>query len=125
MRPCAGMDSYSLNVPREMGGEGVGLLNYSLAAEELAQGCPATALSFNMHLSIIGPLFESPIVPPATKQRLADLVVKEQRLIAGNFSEPRTSGLLAHLSTGYACPTGCGRLPDHGQKGVCFHVGGG
>ena len=54
---------YSLNVPREMGGEGVGLLNYSLAAEELAQGCPATALSFNMHLSIIGPLFESPIVP--------------------------------------------------------------
>lgn len=86
---------YSLNVPTEMGGEGVGLLDYSLAAEELAQGCPATALSFNMHLSIIGPLFESPIVPPATKQRLADLVVKEQRLIAGNFSEPRTSGLLA------------------------------
>ena len=86
---------YSLNVPTEMGGEGVGLLDYSLAAEELAQGCPATALSFNMHLSIIGPLFESPIVPPDTKQRLADLVVKEQRLIAGNFSEPRTSGLLA------------------------------
>ncbi len=86
---------YALNVPKEMGGGGVGLLGYSLAAEELAQGCPATALSFNMHLSIVGPVLESPIVPPATKQRIADLVVKEQKLIAGNFSEPRTSGLLA------------------------------
>lgn len=85
---------YALNVPKEMGGGGVGLLDYSLAAEELAQGCPATALSFNMHLSIVGPLLESPTVPPATKQRIADLVVKEQKLIAGNFSEPRTSGLL-------------------------------
>jgi alkylation response protein AidB-like acyl-CoA dehydrogenase len=86
---------YALNVPKEMGGEGVGLLGYSLAAEELAQGCPATALSFNMHLSIIGPLMESPEVPLATKQRVAELVVKEQKLIAGNFSEPTTSGLLA------------------------------
>jgi len=74
---------------------GVGLLGYSLAAEELAQGCPATALSFNMHLSIVGPLLESPEVSLATKQRLTDLVVKEQKLIAGNFSEPHTSSLVA------------------------------
>ncbi|MBI3303538.1 MAG: acyl-CoA/acyl-ACP dehydrogenase [Deltaproteobacteria bacterium] len=86
---------YALNVPKELGGWGVGLLGYSLAAEELAQGCPATALSFNMHLSIVGPLMESPEVSPATKQQIADLVVKEQKLIAGNFSEPHTSGLLA------------------------------
>lgn len=85
---------YGLNVPKELGGEGVGLLGYSLAAEELAQGCPATALSFNMHLSIVGPLMESPEVPPATKQRLADLVVRDRNLIAGNFSEPTTAALL-------------------------------
>ena len=85
---------YALNVPKEMGGGGVGLLGYSLAAEELAQGCAATALSFNMHLSIVGPLLESPTVLPLTKQRIVDLVVKAEKLIAGNFSELRMSGLL-------------------------------
>ena len=86
---------YGLNIPRDMGGQGVGLLGYSLAAEQLAQGCPSTALSFNMHVSIVGPLFESPAVSPATKDYLADLVVKQHKLIAGNFSEPSNSGLLA------------------------------
>src|SRR5215831_16696241 len=47
---------YGLNVPAELGGGGVGLLGWSLAAEELAQGCASTALSFNMHLSVVGPM---------------------------------------------------------------------
>jgi alkylation response protein AidB-like acyl-CoA dehydrogenase len=85
---------YALNVPRELGGDGVSLLGYSLAAEELAQGCPSTALAFNMHLSIVGPLMESALVAPATKDRLAQMVVRERKLIAGNFSEPTTSGLV-------------------------------
>lgn len=85
---------YALNIPRELGGQGIGLLGYSLVAEELAQGCASTALSFNMHLSIVGPLMESPEVPLRTKQRLAKLVVDEGKLIAGNFSEPTTSALL-------------------------------
>ena len=49
---------YQLNVPKERGGAGIGLLPWSLAVEELAQGCPSTALAFNMHLSIVGPLME-------------------------------------------------------------------
>src|SRR5215831_4086709 len=53
---------YELNVPKAFGGAGVGLLGYTLAAEELAQGCASTALAFNMHLSIVGPLMESPLV---------------------------------------------------------------
>jgi alkylation response protein AidB-like acyl-CoA dehydrogenase len=85
---------YGLNVPHHLGGWGVGLLGYSLAAEELAQGCPSTALSFNMHLSIVGSLMESPEVLPVTKQRLANLVVQDRKLIAGNFSEPATAALL-------------------------------
>jgi len=85
---------YALNIPAELGGQGVGLLAYSLAAEELAQGCPSTALAFNMHLSVVGPVMESPLVSPATKRRLARMVVDERRLIAGNFSEPTTSGLV-------------------------------
>jgi alkylation response protein AidB-like acyl-CoA dehydrogenase len=85
---------YGLNVPTELGGAGVGLLGWSLAAEELAQGCASTALSFNMHLSVVGPLMESPLVPPATKERLAKMVARDGRLIGGNFSEPTTSGLV-------------------------------
>ena len=85
---------YGLNVPAELGGGGVGLLGWSLAAEELAQGCGSTALSFNMHLSVVGPMMESPLVPNATKERLAKMVVGEGKLIGGNFSEPTTSGLV-------------------------------
>jgi len=85
---------YRLNVPVEFGGDGVGLLGWSLAAEELGQGCASTALSFNMHLSVVGPIMESPLVPLATKQRVAKMVVGEGKLIGGNFSEPTTSGLV-------------------------------
>jgi alkylation response protein AidB-like acyl-CoA dehydrogenase len=85
---------YALNVPTELGGWGMGLLGYALAAEELAQGCPATALAFNMHPCMVGPLMESPLVSADVKQRLARLVVQEQQLLAGNLSEPTTSALL-------------------------------
>jgi len=85
---------YGLNVPTELGGAGVGLLGWSLAAEELAQGCASTALSFNMHLSVVGPLMESARVSRATKERLAKMVAHEGKLIGGNFSEPTTSGLV-------------------------------
>jgi alkylation response protein AidB-like acyl-CoA dehydrogenase len=85
---------YGLNVPTELGGGGVGLLGWSLAALELGQGCGSTALSFNMHLSVVGPVMESPLVPVATKERLAKMVVHEGKLIGGNFSEPTTSGLV-------------------------------
>jgi alkylation response protein AidB-like acyl-CoA dehydrogenase len=85
---------YGLNIPTELGGGGVGLLGWSLAAEELGQGCASTALSFNMHLSVVGPVMESPLVPLATKERLARMVVHEGKLIGGNFSEPTTSGLV-------------------------------
>ena len=85
---------YALNIPTELGGAGVGLLGYSLAAEELAQGCASTALSFNMHLSIVGPLMESPLVPTRHQEAVAHMVVHDKKLIAGNYSEPTTSGLV-------------------------------
>ena len=86
---------YELNARKNRGGASFGLLPWSLASEELAQGCAAPALAFNMHLSIVGPLMEIPEVPQATKQYIADLVVKQRKPIAGNFSEPQTSGLAA------------------------------
>ena len=85
---------HALNVPKELGGGGVGLLGWSLAAEELGQGCGSTALAFNMHLSVVGPLMEHPLVPPAVRERVAKLVAQDGKLIGGNFSEPTTSGLV-------------------------------
>jgi alkylation response protein AidB-like acyl-CoA dehydrogenase len=102
---------YGLNVPTTMGGAGVGLLGWSLAAEELAQGCASTALSFNMHLSVVGPVMESPLVSDDTKQRLAKMVVHERKLIGGNFSEPTTSGLV-----GTAIPLARARRVDGGYR---------
>jgi alkylation response protein AidB-like acyl-CoA dehydrogenase len=102
---------FGLNVPRELGGQGIGLLGWSLAAEELAQGCASTALSFNMHLSVVGPVMESALVPRPTKERLAKMVVHEGKLIGGNFSEPTTSGLV-----GTAIPLARARRVDGGYR---------
>src|SRR5437762_11031861 len=105
---------YALNVPTALGGDGIGLLAWSLAAEELGQGCASTALSFNMHLSVVGPVMESPLVPLAVKERLAKMVVHEGKLIGGNFSEPTTSGLV-----GTAVPLARARRVDGG-----YHITG-
>lgn len=82
------------NIALEWGGAGVGLLGHIIAFEALAQGCPSTALAFNMHASVVMPVMLSDEVERVAKQRLADLVVTEKKLIAGNFSEPETTGFV-------------------------------
>jgi hypothetical protein len=62
------------------------LLGHTLAFEALAQGCPSTALAFNMHASVLMPLMESSEVTTDTKRRMAELVVDKRKLIAGNDS---------------------------------------
>jgi len=84
----------ALTVGREWGGGGASLLDHTIAYEALGQGCPSTALAFNMHASVVMPLLESPEVSPETKRHIADLVVREKKLIAGNFSEPVTTSLI-------------------------------
>ena len=79
---------------KEWGGSGASFLDHTLAYEVLAQGCPSTALAFNMHASVVMPLLESVEVSAETKQRVAELVVRERKLIAGNFSEPVTTSLI-------------------------------
>ena len=91
----------ALNIPKAWGGEGYGLFDHTLAFETLVQGCPSTALAFNMHLSMVGPLTESRFVPDETKAYIAELAIKEGKLIAGNFSEPTSTSLIGerHLAT--------------------------
>ena len=83
-----------LNVPRHWGGAGVGLLGHTIAFEALAQGCPSTALAFNMHASVVMPILESTEVGAEVKDRVADLVVRQRKLIGGNFSEPGHTSLI-------------------------------
>ena len=84
----------AMTVGREWGGGGASFLDHTIAYEALGQGCPSTALAFNMHASVVMPLLESPEVTAETKRHIADLVVRERKLIAGNFSEPVTTSLI-------------------------------
>ncbi|MGD9615727.1 MAG: acyl-CoA dehydrogenase family protein [Alphaproteobacteria bacterium] len=83
-----------LNVPKKWGGGGVGLLGHTIAFEALAQGCPSTALAFNMHASVVMPILESAEIGEEVKARMADLVVRQRKLIGGNFSEPGHTSLI-------------------------------
>lgn len=105
-----------LGIPKEFGGLG-GLLTYVIAAEELAQGCASTALSFNMHTADLNMLFMPGLFSTQTQQKIADLAVRERKLFAGMISEPSTTGLLPST---FACSTRGKRVPGgwllNGQK---------
>jgi alkylation response protein AidB-like acyl-CoA dehydrogenase len=90
----------ALTVPAKWGGAGVGFLGHTIAFEALGQGCPSTALAFNMHASVVMPVLESPEVTTDAKRRIAELVVDQHKLIAGNFSEPGTTSLIGERPLG-------------------------
>jgi alkylation response protein AidB-like acyl-CoA dehydrogenase len=83
-----------LTIAQAWGGAGANFLDHTIAYEALGQGCPSTALAFNMHASVVMPVLQSAEVPAAAKQHVADLVVRQRQLIGGNFSEPGTTSLI-------------------------------
>jgi alkylation response protein AidB-like acyl-CoA dehydrogenase len=83
-----------LTIDPALGGLGFDFLSHTLAYEALGQGCPATALAFNMHASVVMPLLQSPDVTPQAKRYVADLVVRQGKMIGGNFSESGTTALI-------------------------------
>ncbi len=83
-----------LTVPKQWGGTGHDLLTHTIAYGALGQGCPSTALAFNMHASVVNPLLESPEVTDAAKAYVADLVVRQGKMIGGNFSEPTHTSII-------------------------------
>jgi alkylation response protein AidB-like acyl-CoA dehydrogenase len=84
----------ALTVSRDYGGQGRSFLDHTIAYEALGQGCPATALAFNMHASVVMPLLESTEVSIETKSRIAKMVARDNVMIGGNFSEPGHTSLL-------------------------------
>jgi alkylation response protein AidB-like acyl-CoA dehydrogenase len=83
-----------LTIGKQWGGTGASFLDHTIAFEALGQGCPSTALAFNMHASVVMPVLQSPEVSDTAKMMIADLVVRQHKLIGGNFSEPGTTSLI-------------------------------
>lgn len=90
---------FGLTIPKKYGGLGSGFLGYTIAVEELAQGCAATAMSWNMHASGTAAIMENPDISEEKKQYVADLVIKEGKLICQSVSEPTSSSLIGQSYT--------------------------
>lgn len=78
-----------LTVPKEYGGVEADPLTYALCLLEIAKGCSATALTFNMHSTIIT-LIDA-LGNEEQKRRYFGDVVRDGKLIASITSEPETS----------------------------------
>ena len=84
----------AFTIPKEMGGLGYNYIDYVIAMEELAQGCGATAMSFNMHVAGVAGIMENPFIDESFKREVADLVVNQKKLICQSASEPGSSSLI-------------------------------
>jgi alkylation response protein AidB-like acyl-CoA dehydrogenase len=105
-----------LTVPKRWGGSGFDFLSHTIAYEALGRGCPSTALAFNMHASVVMPLLESDEVTPETKERVADLVVRQGKMIGGNFSEPSTTSMIGERPLGVRARRADGGYRITGRK---------
>jgi len=79
----------ALTVPREHGGVGVDAVTYAHALCEMAKGCPATALTFNMHSTVT--TFLAALATPAQQQRWFGDIVGRGARVASITSEPEQS----------------------------------
>ena len=78
-----------LTVPKPYGGKGLSSLAYSLAIGEMAKGDSSTALTFNMHATVLT-LIDC-VGSPAQKERYFTEVVKRGAIFASIGSEPNAS----------------------------------
>jgi alkylation response protein AidB-like acyl-CoA dehydrogenase len=78
-----------LTVPKEYGGKGLSSLAFSYAMREMAKGDGSTALTFNMHATIM--IIIDQLGTPEQKARYFSEVVKRGAIFASLGSEPNTS----------------------------------
>ena len=79
----------ALTVPTAYGGRDADSLTYSLCLLEMAKGCSATALTFNMHSTVL--TFIAALGSEKQKRRYFDEVVRDGKLVASITSEPESS----------------------------------
>ena len=78
-----------LTVPKDHGGLGVDAVTYAHCLREIARGCSATALTFNMHSTVTA--FIAARGTEAQKRRYFADVVERGMLVASITSEPEQS----------------------------------
>jgi alkylation response protein AidB-like acyl-CoA dehydrogenase len=78
-----------LTIPTEYGGVGADARTYALCLLELAKGCSATALTFNMHSTVMN--IVNTIASDEQKKRFFGEVVQGGKLVASLGSEPGSS----------------------------------
>ena len=106
-----------LTVPREHGGAGVDPVTYVLSLLEIAKGCPATALTFNMHANVI--ININQLASPEQKRRYFGEVVEEGKLFATVMSEPESSFRDLFVLRTRFTPTEGGKFRVQGLKHFC------
>ena len=93
----------ALPVPEELGGLGGSLLDFAMCQERLAQGCGSTALAVNMHLFALASMMENltnpapgailpPNQPASMMKMFASMLVQQQLIIGGGFTEAEIGG---------------------------------
>jgi alkylation response protein AidB-like acyl-CoA dehydrogenase len=95
----------ALTVPKEYGGAGADPVAYVHALREIAKGCPATALTFNMHSTVTG--FIAVLGTPEQCRRYFGDIVEGGKLVASITSEPGQS-----FRDKYVLQTVFRRVPD-------------
>ena len=106
-----------LTVPAEYGGLGADPVTYVLALVEMAKGCPATALTFNMHANVI--ININQLASPDQKRRYFREVVEEGKLLATVMSEPDSSFRDRFVLRTVFTPTPEGNYRVQGVKHFC------
>lgn len=83
---------HKLVVPRDLGGSGGGMYEWTLAAEELAQGCAATTMAYNMHISVTGMLANKGLMglEVEKRKRVAELTC-DGAIFCASATEPGSS----------------------------------
>jgi alkylation response protein AidB-like acyl-CoA dehydrogenase len=107
----------ALTVPEEYGGLGVDPVTYVHALREIAKGCSATALTFNMHSTVT--TFLAALATEAQKRRYFGDIVKHGKLVASITSEPDQSYRDKFVLNTVFQPVGSGSYHVAGVKHFC------
>ena len=107
---------FALTVPREYGGVGADPVTYVHALREIAKGCSATALTFNMHSTVT--TFVAALGTEEQKRRYFGEVVGRGARIASITSEPEQSFRDKFVLNTVFHPTDGGGLPGGGGEAV-------
>ena len=107
----------ALTVPVDYGGLGADPVAYVLALLEMAKGCPATALTFNMHANVI--ININQLADDEQKERYFREVVEEGKLFATVMSEPGSSFRDRFVLNTVFQPAGQGNYRVNGVKHFC------